>query len=226
MQSKEPLDTRRTRMRAAASQVARLQSQKAAVAGGNTLRRPLVIRRVGGATPAPTDAAAASGPPGQMIRAPGTLKITRTPVDGPATGGPAGAEGQGDRGPRAPGARGPGGPNLRGRAPRREGGTGAPGRRGEQGPKRRERKPQAARTQAEGDEKVEDTLSDTMVQQLLRLQRKMWDKTAYEPKYAEGSKAVQELLAQSQKLFAGEVKRVKKPGRFERRIGIAGMHGA
>ena len=181
-----------------------------------------MIRRTGGpATGAAAGTAATPGAPGKMVRAPATLRITRTPVDGPTPGGRPG--GFAPRGPprtggppRADGARGPRGPNLRGRAP------GGPR---EQQPKKRERKAPSERTEQQ-DVKVEDTLSDGMVQQLFRLQRKMWDRKPYEPQYAPGSKAVSDLVAAGNKLFAGEVKKVKKPGRLERRIGIVGMHGA
>jgi hypothetical protein len=73
---------------------------------------------------------------------------------------------------------------------------------------------------------VEDTLTDGMVQLLLRLQRKEWDRVKYEPKYAHGSKAAQELIEAGKKLFQGDPPKVKKPGRLEYTIGIQNMHGA
>lgn len=69
-------------------------------------------------------------------------------------------------------------------------------------------------------------LSDGMVKQLLRLQRKEWDPVKYEPKYTHGSPAALQLLEAGKKLFEGEKPVVKKPGKLERRIGIIGMHGA
>ena len=79
--------------------------------------------------------------------------------------------------------------------------------------------------------KIEDTLSDAMVQHLLRLQRKEWDRVAYEPMYAqrqegELSPAALELIEAGKKLFQGEPpKALSEPGRLERRLQIAGMHG-
>lgn len=76
------------------------------------------------------------------------------------------------------------------------------------------------------DVRVEDTLSDGMVQHLLRLQRKEWDRVPYEPKYAHGSKAATDLVAAGKKLFEGEKPAKKKWTRLDRAIGIVGMHGA
>lgn len=69
-------------------------------------------------------------------------------------------------------------------------------------------------------------ITDSMVQQLLRLQRKEWDKTPYEPKYAPGSFAANELIHTGRELFRGDVPDVKVWGRLEKRIGVVGMHGA
>lgn len=74
--------------------------------------------------------------------------------------------------------------------------------------------------------KAENTLSDGMVQLLLRLQRQEWDKKKYEPKYAPGSKAAQELIEAGKKLFEGQKPVVKKWGKLEHVIGVVGMHGA
>lgn len=67
-----------------------------------------------------------------------------------------------------------------------------------------------------------------MVQHLLRLQRKEWDRVVYEPKYAHGSTAAKELIEEGKRLFQGEVKipATRTGGRLEKTIGIAGMHGA
>jgi hypothetical protein len=124
------------------------------------------------------------------------------------------------------------GPNLAGRT--RGGGGGArggkkPGGSREQGPKKR------ARAAGDGDDTqatayadidASTTLSDGMVRHLLRLQRKEWDRTPYEPKYAPGSFAAQELIHEGRELFRGEAPPVKYWGKLEKRIGIVGMHGA
>lgn len=71
-----------------------------------------------------------------------------------------------------------------------------------------------------------DTVSDSMKQQLLRLQRKEWDRVPYEPKYAKGSFAANELIHAGRELFKGEAPPVKIWGPLERRIGVVGMFGA
>jgi hypothetical protein len=78
------------------------------------------------------------------------------------------------------------------------------------------------------DVKVQDTLSDGMVQHLLRLQRKEWDRVDYEPKYAPGSAAARELIEEGKRFFQGEVKvpASRTGGRLEKTIGVVGMHGA
>ncbi|KAI4953942.1 hypothetical protein J4E91_002791 [Alternaria rosae] len=172
-------------------------------------------------TARPTTTRGSTPPQGQMVRAPSTLRITRQTVDGP---------------PRGPGPRGPNvrGPNLRGReggrpGPGGKGRAGAAGNKGSGGgPKKREKK-------AGGDEKMGtkladinlgDTVSDSMKQQLLRLQRKEWDRVPYEPKYAKGSFAANELIHAGRELFKGEAPPVKIWGPLERRIGVVGMFGA
>jgi hypothetical protein len=65
-----------------------------------------------------------------------------------------------------------------------------------------------------------------MVQHLLRLQRKEWDRVPYEPKYAAGSLAANELIHAGRELFAGDAPPVKVWGRLEKTLGIVGMHGA
>jgi hypothetical protein len=146
-----------------------------------------------------------------MVRAPGTLKLGRnanTTVGG-ARGGP-------NRG----------GPNLRGRS----GGQGGPRGGGrEQGPKKREKNKdgeESAQPTTLADIDPATTLSDGMVHHLLRLQRKEWDRVPYEPKYAQGSFATQELIHEGRELFRGEVPPVKYWGKLEQRIGVVGMFGA
>jgi hypothetical protein len=65
-----------------------------------------------------------------------------------------------------------------------------------------------------------------MVQHLLRLQRKEWDRVPYEPKYTPGSLAANELIHTGRELFAGEAPPIKVWGRLEKTLGIVGMHGA
>jgi hypothetical protein len=71
-----------------------------------------------------------------------------------------------------------------------------------------------------------ETLSDGMVHQLYRLQRLQWDRVPYEPKYAKGSFAANELIHAGRELFKGESPPVKFWGPLEKRIGVVGMHGA
>ncbi|KAH6849259.1 hypothetical protein B0T12DRAFT_396582 [Alternaria alternata] len=171
-------------------------------------------------TARPTTTRGSTPPQGQMVRAPSTLRVTRQTVDGPA------------RGP----ARGPNvrGPNLRGR----EGGrTGPGGKRagGARGNNRGDGGPQKRKKGAGGEEsmptsladvKIEETVSTSMQQQLLRLQRKEWDRVPYEPKYAKGSFAANELIHAGKELFKGEAPPVKFWGPLEHRIGVVGMFGA
>ncbi|KAF2626947.1 hypothetical protein BU25DRAFT_411468 [Macroventuria anomochaeta] len=145
-------------------------------------------------------------PPGAMVRAPAQLKLSRN------TGRPGNATAGGRRGP-----------NLRGR----DGKPGGSGSR-EQGPKRRERK-----SGDDGDKKInaadvkfESTLSDGMVQHLLRLQRGEWDRKPYEPKYAPGGFEANQLIHAGRELFRGEAPPVKIWGMLEKRIGVVGMHNA
>jgi hypothetical protein len=157
-------------------------------------------------------------PPGQMARAPSTLRISRQETGG-------------SRGPRLRG------PNLRGREGGRPGGPGgesrgkggaAGGNRGDAGPKKRDKtsgsEDNIPTTIAETP--LGDTLSDPMMQQILRLQRKEWDRVPYEPKYAKGSFAANELIHAGRELFRGESPPVKIWGALERRIGVVGMFGA
>ncbi|RYO30870.1 hypothetical protein AA0111_g5116 [Alternaria arborescens] len=171
-------------------------------------------------TARPTTTRGSTPPQGQMVRAPSTLRVTRQTVDGPV------------RGP----ARGPNvrGPNLRGR----EGGRPGPGGKragGARGNNRGDGGPQKRKKGAGGEEsmptsladvKIEETVSTSMQQQLLRLQRKEWDRVPYEPKYAKGSFAANELIHAGRELFKGEAPPVKFWGPLEHRIGVVGMFGA
>ncbi|KAL6712068.1 hypothetical protein ACN47E_003111 [Coniothyrium glycines] len=150
-------------------------------------------------------------PPGQMVRAPAQLQRPQSTPNNATVGG----------------ARGP---NLRGRdgkGARRPGGPG--GRRGAGDPKRREKGSEGANTaQTTSFDEIDasDTLSDGMVHNLLRLQRKEWDRVPYEPKYAKGSFAANELIHAGRELFRGESAPVKIWGPLEKRIGVVGMFGA
>ncbi|KAF1836708.1 hypothetical protein BDW02DRAFT_566800 [Decorospora gaudefroyi] len=176
-------------------------------------------------TARPTTTHGSTPPPGQMVRAnPSGLRITREKV-----------------GPAAPG-RNAQGPNLRGRD-RGQGqggpGRGGPGRRGprpdrpnnsaaDRAPKKRERASggEDSMETSTRDVPLEDTVEDHMAQQLLRLQRKEWDRVPYEPKYANGSFAASELIHAGRELFRGESAPVKIWGPLEKRIGVVGMYGA
>lgn len=151
---------------------------------------------------------AGAPPAGAMARAPAQLKLSR--------------------GPRGPGNASVGarrGPNLRGRD-RKPGGSGSGSR--EQGPKKRDRKDgdDAGKPMDAGNIKMEQVLNDGMVQQLLRLQRSEWDRKPYEPKYAPGSFAANQLIHAGRELFRGEAPPVKRWGMLEKRIGVVGMHNA
>ena len=143
---------------------------------------------------------------GTMARAPAQLRITRN----------------------APNAQRNVGPNLRGR---NAGGTG--GNRGgaARGPKKREgkggpRKKGVDPSRMGQNTTVDQGLSDGMVQHLLRLQRKEWDRVPYEPKYAQGSFAANELIHAGRELFRGEAPPVKVWGHLEKKLNVVGMHGA
>ncbi|PVI08181.1 hypothetical protein DM02DRAFT_690672 [Periconia macrospinosa] len=142
-------------------------------------------------------------PPGTMARAPSKLRISRMVVGSP-TGGPGGG----------PGGRRPGPSSPRGTRP---------------GDKPRGRKPKAddaAKNTRSQVPRPEDHLSDGMLAHLARLQKKEWEKKPYEPKYAPGSLAANELIHLGRELFRGESPDVKVWGRLEERIGVVGMHGA
>ncbi|KAH7087106.1 hypothetical protein FB567DRAFT_406785, partial [Paraphoma chrysanthemicola] len=152
----------------------------------------------------PTTTPGGAPPEGRMVRAPSTLKITRNATVGGMRGPNLGARRGGPKGPRGQGGR-------------------------DQGPKKRDRK--AAGDNARTPTTIADvdpasTLSDGMVHHLLRLQRKEWDRVPYEPKYAPGSFAAQELIHEGRELFRGETPPVKIWGRLEKKIKVVGMFGA
>ena len=198
-------NSRKARSATALDQITRLQARRDPSAPTQQAARPAGALKI---TRQAYDAPARTGAPtGPMVRAPAQLRLRR------AT--PGGA-------PGAPGG-GPRGPNLRGR----DGKAGAGGSRGEKGPKRRERKAGGGAKEASAvDVKLDATLSDGMVQHLLRLQRKEWDRVPYEPKYATGSFAANELIHAGRELFKGEAPPVKIWGRLEKQIGVVGMFGA
>jgi len=126
--------------------------------------------------------------------------------------------------------RGNRGPNLGGRATGRGGQRGGKGGQGgrEQGPKKRDKSKRETSKQPSAIADVDPaaTLDDGMVHHLLRLQRKEWDRVPYEPKYAPGSFAAQQLIHEGRELFRGEAPPVKIWGELERTIGVVGMFGA
>jgi hypothetical protein len=142
-----------------------------------------------------------------MVRAPGALRISRNATVGSMRG-----------------------PNLGGRSAGRGGSKGGKESGGrEQGLKRRDKKTgddEDTQTTTFADTDPATTLSDGMVHHLLRLQRKEWDRVQYEPKYAPGSFAAQELIHEGRELFRGETPPVKYWGKLEKRIGVVGMFGA
>jgi hypothetical protein len=150
-----------------------------------------------------------SSPPdgGKMVRAPGALRISRNATVGSMRG-----------------------PNLGGRSANRGGSKGDKGPGGqEQGPKKRQKTDDGekdSRPTSVFDMDPATTMSDGMVQHLLRLQRKEWDRVPYEPKYTQGSFAANELIHEGRELFRGEAPPVKYWGRLEKRIGVVGMFGA
>jgi hypothetical protein len=148
-----------------------------------------------------------------MARAPQALRVSRNATVGDT--------------------RGPGsvrGPNLGGRSAGRGGPRGERGPGGrEQGPKKRDRKAgdsDSAQPTSIDDVDLATTLSDGMVQHLLRLQRREWDRVPYEPKYKQGSLAANELIHEGRELFRGEIPPVKYWGPLEKAIGVVGMFGA
>ncbi|KAJ4372178.1 hypothetical protein N0V83_003951 [Neocucurbitaria cava] len=149
-----------------------------------------------------------SGPPtGQMVRAPSNLRISRNATVGGMRGGP----------------------NLRARDGNQGNRRGGPNNRGDRAPKKREKNKSdgsAPQRTSIADIDPATTLSDGMVHHLLRLQRKEWDRKSYEPKYAKGSLAANELIHAGRELFKGESSPIKTWGPLEKRIGVVGMFGA
>lgn len=125
----------------------------------------------------------------------------------------------GMRGPNLSGRSGRGGPMGAKRKGNREGGANKREKRGGSG---------GGSTQSTSVAEVDAgaTLSDSMVQHLLRLQRQEWDRVPYVPKYAPGSFEANQLIHEGRELFRGEALPVKIWGKFEKRIGVVGMFGA
>ncbi|PSN69796.1 hypothetical protein BS50DRAFT_618778 [Corynespora cassiicola Philippines] len=154
-------------------------------------------------SPNTRDPNAPAPPPGKLVRGPSNPRAPRTTPGGAKT---------------------PRGPNLRARDGAR---PPKPGNRPQGGPRKRDRDTNnAANAVTVESSKIDDDLSDGMVQHLLRLQRKQWDRFNYEPKYAHGSEEAKELVQAGKDLFKGEVPTVKTVGTLERRLGVVGMYGA
>lgn len=148
-----------------------------------------------------------------MARAPSQLRVKRTDLNNATVGTTRGPNLRGrDRDGRKPSEASKNSsertPKKRSRPTGDEGGGGAEKRKGFD------------------DIEASETLNDGMVRQLLRLQRKEWDRTPYEPKYAKGSFAANELIHAGRELFKGESAPVKIWGPLERTIGVVGMYGA
>ncbi|KAJ4343345.1 hypothetical protein N0V87_000568 [Didymella glomerata] len=216
-------DSRKARTANALSQITRLGANRRAVRPGGNIpsgqpegqpgRGPPRVRPEGSLNIireayGPVGPRGGAPPPGTMVRAPAQLKLSR---NGPRTGGNASVGGRR-------------GPNLGGR----DGKKGGTGNRSADGPKKRERgnKEDGEQRADINSVKFEDTLSDGMLQHLLRLQRGQWDRKPYEPKYAPGSFAANQLIHQGRELFRGEAPPVKIWGRLEKAIGVVGMHNA
>ncbi|KAL1657116.1 hypothetical protein SLS61_000157 [Didymella pomorum] len=219
------LDTRKARTANALSQITRLGANRRTVRPGGNIpngqtegqpgQGPARVRPEGSLriTREAYGPAGGAPPPGAMVRAPAQLKLSR---NGPRTGGNASVGGRR-------------GPNLRGRDGVKDGKKGGPGNRSADGPKRRERGNKEDGQEEKVDPnsiKFEDSLSNGMLQHLLRLQRGQWDRKPYEPKYAPGSFAANQLIHQGRELFRGEAPPVKIWGRLEKTIGVVGMHNA
>ncbi|KAF1912313.1 hypothetical protein BDU57DRAFT_532539 [Ampelomyces quisqualis] len=217
--------TRRARSEIALRQITNLQNrriQPGGLARGNfpsgQVARTTPVRAPGGvdggdgraASPRmakfparPTTAPGATPPEGRrMVRAPNTLRISRNATVGSMRG-----------------------PNLGARTGARSGGKAKDAGR-EQTPMKRDKKAKSAPRDDAGEVDFSSTLSDGMVRNLLRLQRKEWDRVPYEPKYAPGSFAANQLIYEGRELMRGEVPPVKIWGRLEKRIGLVGMFGA
>lgn len=160
-------------------------------------------------SPRPTTTRGPSPPQGaQMVRGPGIPRMNRNATVGSMRGPNLNGR-SGRSGPKGPGGKG----NREGGVKKREkrGGAGGGG-------------PTQSTSVAEVD--PASTLSDSMVQHLLRLQRQEWDRVPYEPKYAPGSFAANQLIHEGRELFRGEIPPVKYWGKLEQRIGVVGMFGA
>lgn len=150
--------------------------------------------------------------PGTMIRAPSTLKITR------------------NAGP--PGKRPSDGPNLRARGKGPRAASSASPKnftRSGSGPARRERGSggeESGAPKLDQDTVNPKAIEESLMQTLYRMQRNQWDRKPYEPKYAAGSFAANELIHAGRELFRGEAPPVKIWGKLERTLNIVGMHGA
>lgn len=145
-----------------------------------------------------------------MVRAPSTLKISRTP--GP------------------PGGRPSGGPNLRARGGGPPGASRGPSKnRGGEGNRPKPRRGGGGRGQSpifNPDSVEAEGLDNATMSALFRMQRNMWDRKKYEPKYATGSLEANQLIHVGRELFKGEAPPVKIWGRAEKTLGVVGMHGA
>lgn len=206
-----PRQPRRERNSAAAAQIGKLQIRRTPAGGQPTQSspaapstKPKII-----APRKPLARKDAAGAPGTMIRAPSTLKVTRNAA--PQSGRPSGG----------PNLRARGGPSRSPGAPKNAGGSA--------GPKRRERSSGGSGEDApklDHDTLEPQSLDHTLMQTLYRMQRNQWDRKPYEPKYAPGSFAANELIYAGRELFKGEAPPVKVWGRLERTLNIVGMHGA
>ncbi|KAI8940260.1 hypothetical protein NX059_003962 [Plenodomus lindquistii] len=235
--------TRKARSEIALKQITNLQNRRAAVPSGGLARGNFPSgQHVARRTPRAQTDEFGFLPEGDVSGSPGStgrLRITREatgPPSGP--GGPAPPAGRMVRAPSqlrvtrnaAPGGA-PRGPNLRGRgAPGGGARKGGPNKGGDGGPKRREKKAGGGGDKPRGmtiaETPAASTLSDGMVHNLLRLQRKEWDRVQYEPKYYKGSFAANELIHAGRELFKGESNPIKVWGPLEKQIGVVGMFGA
>lgn len=224
--------TRKARAETALRQINNLQARRAAVgdaARGSFSSRQPNMRRTIQPSSRPQDRPARTqvlpptsrlprntAPPGaQMIRAPSKLRITRDPGRQGPPNSPNSRRREGNRGPGGAPARSTG---------QRSGGANP------KGPEKRSKQTSedtaGPRTANFAEIPASQTLSDGMVHNLLRLQRKEWDRVPYEPKYALNSFAANELIHLGRELFRGESPPVKVWGPLEKKIGVVGMFGA
>lgn len=233
-----PAAPRRARNANAATQVGNLSFNRPRPAGAVLVRRtpagpPDGVKMIAPRTPLIRKESVSGtppGPPGTMIRAPSTLRISRDYGDRPARQTLAGGPNLRGRGggpfrpggpPRVPGAaRGPGGA----RGPGKKGDAKGGSKKGPGGPR------------GGGEKETQVTINDGGItpgaidnytfQALYRQQRNQWDRKPYEPKYAPGSFAANELIHAGRELFRGEAPPVKIWGKLERTLNIVGMHNA